>query len=134
MAAPGGREPQVLGRAGFVQRESEQRRRRRHGLLSMPFKRGGAMEHDLSGKVALVTGAAIGIGRGIALALGGAGATVGLHYHASRAEAEHVAAELTQRGVATFLLPADLTIEEQANAVVDRLVEQAGRLDILVNN
>lgn len=92
------------------------------------------MEHDLRGKVALVTGAAVGIGRAIALALGGAGATVGLHYHSSRAEAERVAAELTQRGVGAFLLPADLTVEEQANTVVDKLVQQAGRLDILVNN
>jgi 3-oxoacyl-[acyl-carrier protein] reductase len=92
------------------------------------------MSTDLSGRVALVTGAAVGIGRAIALALGGAGATVGLHYHASDREAEETQAALRGRGVECFLLPGDLAVEEEANATVDRLVQQAGRLDIVVNN
>lgn len=89
---------------------------------------------DLSGRVALVTGAAVGIGQAIALAVGSAGAMVGLHYHTSATEAAETLATLRQRGGQGVLLAADLTVETEANATVDRLVAQAGRLDILVNN
>src|SRR4051812_20231316 len=89
---------------------------------------------DLSGRVALVTGAGVGIGRAVALALSAAGATVGVHYHESAAGAEETLAELRRRGATGVLLPADLTVPQQAAAVVERLVGEAGRLDILVNN
>jgi 3-oxoacyl-[acyl-carrier protein] reductase len=88
----------------------------------------------LNGRVALVTGAGIGIGQAAALKLAAAGALVGIHYHSSRAEAEQTLAQLIERGGRGLLLPADLTIEGQAAATVDRLVAEAGRLDILVNN
>ena len=89
---------------------------------------------DLAGRVALVTGAGVGIGRAVAVALGQAGAVVGVHYHTSIGEAEQTVAQLAQLGVGGVLLQADLTDEDAANAVVDRLVAQVGRLDILVNN
>lgn len=89
---------------------------------------------DLSGKVALVTGGAVGIGRSSVLALGRAGAFIGLHYHSSRNAAESLLAELQAKGINAVLLPGDLTVEEDANRVVDDLVKAAGRLDILVNN
>src|SRR5262245_5860963 len=92
------------------------------------------MHQELAGRVALVTGAAVGIGRAAVLALAEAGAVIGLHYHRSETEAAELGALLAGQGAKCYLLRADLTIEEQANAVVDRLVEQAGRLDILVNN
>jgi 3-oxoacyl-[acyl-carrier protein] reductase len=89
---------------------------------------------DLSGRVALVTGGAVGIGRAIALALGGTGAFVGIHYHKSEHGAQETLAALREGGGDGLLLQADLTVEEQAKAAVDRLVAEAGRLDILVNN
>jgi 3-oxoacyl-[acyl-carrier protein] reductase len=89
---------------------------------------------NLSGRVALVTGAGVGIGRAVALALAGAGATVGIHYHSSAQEATETLAAVRSCGGNGFLLPADLTVEEQALGVVEQLVAQAGRLDILVNN
>jgi 3-oxoacyl-[acyl-carrier protein] reductase len=89
---------------------------------------------NLSGRVALVTGAGGGIGRAIALALGGAGAFVGVHYHQSESEAAKTLEMLRDCGADGVLLPADLAKEEEATAVVDRLVAQTGRLDILVNN
>lgn len=89
---------------------------------------------SLAGRVALVTGAGVGSGRATALALGGAGAFVGIHYHSSRQEAEQTLAALAERGGRGLLIQADLTVEEQATGTVDRLLDVAGRLDILVNN
>ncbi len=89
---------------------------------------------DLTGKVAFISGAAVGIGRACALALGQAGAFIGLNYHSSKDSAEDLYNELAAKGIKSLLLPADLTDETQANAVVDKLVAETGRLDILVNN
>jgi 3-oxoacyl-[acyl-carrier protein] reductase len=89
---------------------------------------------DLGGRVALVTGAGVGIGRATALALGAAGAFVGIHCNASRREADEILAMLTSQGGRGILLQADLTVEEQAIEIVTRLVQEVGRLDILVNN
>ncbi len=89
---------------------------------------------DLSGRTALVTGAGTGIGQAVAVALGKAGVTVGIHYHSSEVGARETQARLAEIGAHGILLPADLTVEEQARGVVDRLVDRAGRLDILVNN
>jgi 3-oxoacyl-[acyl-carrier protein] reductase len=90
--------------------------------------------HDLTGRVALVTGGAVGIGRAVVLALARAGATMGLHYNQSAADAEGTAAEARDLGRPAILLQADLTDESAANGVVDHLLAQTGRLDILVNN
>jgi 3-oxoacyl-[acyl-carrier protein] reductase len=89
---------------------------------------------SLAGRVALVTGAGVGIGRATALALAQAGATVGVHYHTSEASARETADAIRAIGGTAYLLLADLSVEAEANRVVDRLVEQAGRLDILFNN
>ena len=89
---------------------------------------------DLTGKVAFISGAAVGIGKACALALGKAGAFIGLHYFSSKEAAESLHKELSAQNIKSLLLPADLTDEIQANAVVDKLVAETGRLDILVNN
>ncbi len=89
---------------------------------------------NLTGKVALVSGGAVGIGRAVVLALGKAGATVGINYYSSKAAAETLLAELTALNIKAILLPADLTDEAETNVMVDNLVAEAGRLDILVNN
>ena len=89
---------------------------------------------DLGGRVALVTGAGVGIGRAVALALGRAGAFVGIHYHTSADGAAATLAELRALSADGCLLPADLTQEEQAQGMVERLTGERGRLDILVNN
>src|SRR5438445_5547511 len=89
---------------------------------------------NLTGRVALVTGAGVGIGRAIALALAGAGAAVGIHFHRSREGAEETSAQIHRHNGQAHLLPGDLTCAEQAERAVDALIEKAGRLDILVNN
>jgi 3-oxoacyl-[acyl-carrier protein] reductase len=89
---------------------------------------------DLHGKVALVTGAGVGIGRAVAVALGKAGAFVGIHYFSSKQPAEILFAELQAQGISALLLQADLTKESEAKAIVATLTAKTGRLDILVNN
>ena len=89
---------------------------------------------DLSGRVALVTGGGVGIGRATALALASAGALVGLHYNTSAAEARQTLSEIEAGGGRGILLQGDLAHESQATRIVDDLASQAGRLDILVNN
>jgi 3-oxoacyl-[acyl-carrier protein] reductase len=89
---------------------------------------------NLTGKVALISGGAVGIGRACALALAKAGAFIGINYHSSKDAAESLMEEFALQNLKGMLLPADLTDEAQANAVVDKLVAETGRLDILVNN
>ena len=80
---------------------------------------------SLDGKTALVTGASRGIGKAIALELASAGASVTVGYRGSQEEGEAVAQEAGGRAVR-----ADVSDADQARA----LVEQAGELDLLVNN
>lgn len=89
---------------------------------------------DLSGRVALVTGAARRTGRGLALALARAGADVVVHYGRSRQDAESAVAEIAALGRRGFAISADLAVPGQAEALIEAALTQAGRLDMLVNN
>ncbi len=80
--------------------------------------------------VALVTGAAKGIGAACCIALAKEGFRVGVHFHRSREKA----AELLKRLDDGFLLRADLAEPDQIDAMVKELSALAGRLDVLVNN
>jgi len=85
---------------------------------------------DLTGKLALVTGASGGIGGATARALHARGATVGLSARRT-GPLEELAAELGGR---TFILPCDLANAEQVEALPKQAVEAMGGVDILVNN
>lgn len=89
---------------------------------------------DLTGRVALITGAGVGIGRATGEALAAAGASVILHCHRSRAAAEEVLTGIKARGGKGWVFFADLANASQARQFVDDAVATAGRLDILVNN
>jgi 3-oxoacyl-[acyl-carrier protein] reductase/pteridine reductase len=88
----------------------------------------------LSGKSALVTGGALRIGRGIALALARAGANVAITYRTSQAEAEKTAQEIQAAGCRALALECDVRSETSVRAAVAAAIAQFGRLDVVVNN
>jgi NAD(P)-dependent dehydrogenase (short-subunit alcohol dehydrogenase family) len=88
----------------------------------------------LSGKVALITGGARRIGRGIALALAGAGADVAITYLTSQAEASALAAEIAALGRRALTLECDVRAEVSVCAAMGEAVGQFARLDLVVNN
>jgi NAD(P)-dependent dehydrogenase (short-subunit alcohol dehydrogenase family) len=89
---------------------------------------------DLKDKVAIITGSAVGIGREIAVAYGREGAKVVVNYSKSAAEADETASLVGATGAEVIVVQADVTREEQAQALVDAAVTRFGRLDVLVNN
>lgn len=92
------------------------------------------MSRDMTGKIALVTGAAVRVGRAIALCLGEAGADVGVHYRSHEGEAEALARELRSMGRRALLLPADLRDASAVRGMFDRVAKEWGGLDALVNS
>ncbi len=88
----------------------------------------------LTGKVALVTGAARRIGRSIALRLAQDGADVVVNYRHSNDDAERVAAEIRAFGRRALVVQADVSVPEEVRAMLSTLDRGFKRLDILVNN
>ncbi len=88
---------------------------------------------DLTGKKALVTGAAVGIGRGCAVALARAGADVAI-IDLNESAGEKTAGEIRGMGRDSLFVSCDVTQKDQVQAMVRRVAEQFGRLDIAVNN
>nr|WP_243895793.1 3-oxoacyl-ACP reductase family protein [Paenibacillus sp. F411] len=90
---------------------------------------------DLTGKIALVTGASGGIGRACALMLSQAGAKVAINYRSSAEDAEQVAAQIREAGGEAALFQADVTRIDQVEAMIQGIQEQlGGTVDILINN
>ena len=88
---------------------------------------------DLSGQVAIVTGASQGLGRSCAEALAASGATVALVAR-SADKLDEVAAGIRAAGGTAEVFPCDVMKAEDVQGVVETVVEKLGRLDILVNN
>lgn len=89
---------------------------------------------DLSGRVAIVTGASRGIGRAIALELARRGAAVVVNYRTSGVAAQEVVAEIEGAGGRALAVQADVSQFEEARRLVDAATEAFGQVDILVNN
>ena len=88
----------------------------------------------LKGQKALVTGASSGIGAGVAIALGQAGADVVVNYVGNAAGTVPVIAAIEAAGGRAMAIQADVSDEQQVEAMFDRMIDQWGAIDILVNN
>lgn len=89
---------------------------------------------DLAGKAVLVTGASTGIGAALARAYAEQGCKVGLHYNASKREAEDLAKLIRDEGGEVFLVQGDFGVSADVERVVEESAQHFGRLDGLVNN
>jgi NAD(P)-dependent dehydrogenase (short-subunit alcohol dehydrogenase family) len=92
------------------------------------------MDKSLKGKTVLVTGAAKRIGRAVALALAERGADVAITYLASQAEAEETVHALAGQDVEALAIRCDLRNPEDIRQTVAAVVNDFGRIDLLVNN
>jgi 3-oxoacyl-[acyl-carrier protein] reductase len=89
---------------------------------------------DLSGKVAIITGAAGGIGRATSLALAESGAAVAINYKRNEKDAELLRKQIVSDGGRAIAVQADVTRPPDIDALVARTTEELGPVDILVNN
>ena len=92
------------------------------------------MNLGLAGKVALVTGGARDVGREISLTLAREGAAVAVNYMHSKAEADAVVVEIAGLGGRAAAYPADVADYAAVGRMIDRIVAELGRLDVVVNN
>ncbi len=90
--------------------------------------------NDVKGKVALITGAATGIGSSVAIMLAEKGANIVINYSKSAKDAEDTLKEVQGLGVEGITCQADVSKDAEVCQMVDKVIERFGRLDILVNN
>jgi NAD(P)-dependent dehydrogenase (short-subunit alcohol dehydrogenase family) len=89
----------------------------------------------LRGKAALITGGDSGIGRSVAIAYAREGADVAISYLAEEEEdAQETARWVREAGRRVLLLPGDITDEQHCRTMIERVMSEFGRIDILVNN
>lgn len=89
---------------------------------------------EISGKAAIVTGSAAGVGRATALELARRGANVVVNYSRSEAEARRTAADIEALGAQALLVRADVSQDDEVRGMVRQAVERFGSVDVLVNN
>lgn len=89
---------------------------------------------QLSGKVAIVTGSASGIGAAVAVGLAKRGAKVVVNYSKSESEAKAVAASIRETGSEALVVQGNVARDEDCRKLAEATLKQWGRIDILVNN
>ena len=94
----------------------------------------GMQDRKLEGQTALVTGANSGIGEGVAIALGAAGANVVVNYVSKPETAETVCQKIRDSGSKAIALMADVSNEDQVLQMFSHTIQEFGTIDILVNN
>src|SRR5690606_17702986 len=89
---------------------------------------------DLSGKVALVTGATHGLGMAMAKGLASAGATLVINGNSSQEKIDNAVAQYRAQGCSAYGYKFNVTDEAQVNAAVEQIEQDHGPIDILINN
>ena len=89
---------------------------------------------NISGKIALVTGGAKRVGKAIVQALAARGCHLIVHYHRSQPQAQETVRALRATGHRALALQADITKEDQVEAMIEAATAHFGRIDLLVNN
>ena len=89
---------------------------------------------ETTGKVALVTGSGVRVGKRIALALAGTGMHVAVHYHSSAGPADETVAEIRALGVEAEAFQGDLSQTASIRSLMGAIDERWGRLDVLINS
>ena len=89
---------------------------------------------EIEGKAAVVTGGGTGVGRATALALARRGCHVLVNYSRSKDEAEQTAADISELGVRGVAVQADVADDDACRRMMETMVREFGRLDVLVNN
>lgn len=92
------------------------------------------MNLGIKGKTAIVTGGSRGVGKAISYALAEAGVDIALTYQGNKDQAEDVVKEICHLGGKASAIQVDLASTNEASQLVDRVVQQFGKVDILVNN
>jgi 3-oxoacyl-[acyl-carrier protein] reductase len=92
------------------------------------------MKIDLTGKIALVTGATGELGRVMVRTLADCGADVAVHYHTSAAKAQAMGNEITAKGRRAYMVRADVTSKADVERMRDEVQHQLGAPNIIVNN
>lgn len=92
------------------------------------------LQKELEGKIALVTGASRGIGRGIAGKLAALGATVLINYNGSKEKAGEAAAEIAAAGGRAECIGCDVSDFAACGSMVEQIIKKYGHVDILINN
>jgi glucose 1-dehydrogenase len=88
----------------------------------------------LRGQKALVTGGSSGIGKAVAIALGEAGADVVINFRSGEAQANEVVEKIRSFGARAYAHQADVSQEDQIVAMFERMIQEFGTIDILINN
>lgn len=91
-------------------------------------------EPQLTGKTALITGGAKGIGRACSLRIAKAGAKVAINYLSSEADAQETARQIEAIGGTAHVVRADISSPDDVQSMVDEVVKRFGPVDLLVNN
>jgi pteridine reductase len=89
---------------------------------------------QLAGRVSLVTGAGVRLGRALALSLAERGSDVAVHYHRSEGPAREVVEQIRALGRRAVAVPLDLAQDQGYGELVSRVVESLGSLDVLINS
>ena len=105
-----------------------------HDTFPEPVMPACSTQKLLRGQKAIVTGASSGIGKAIAIALGHAGADVVVNYVSGPEDAEAVATEAGSCGSKTMTIRADVSKEDEVQAMFAQVIREWGTVDILVNN